>query len=270
MVEATIGFLGAGKMGEALARGLLEAAVVPRERLFLSDTDPARRTTVAEALGVQVVEDNRQVVEAADVVVVALKPDVVRSVLPTLAEVFTPQKLVVSIAAGVTLAELERMVGREKRLVRVMPNTPALVGAGASAYALGHNATEADASVVEELLGAVGLCVQVPERLLDAVTGLSGSGPAFVAVFIEALADGGVLCGLPRDQALQLAAQTVLGTARLILEGGKRPAEIKDMVASPGGTTIEGIRALEELGLRAAAIAAVEAAAAKSAELGER
>lgn len=268
MLEATVGFLGAGRMGEALARGLLDAQVVLPARLWLSDADRERRKTVAESLGVHVLDDNRRLVQAADVVVVALKPDVVRAVLPGLADALTSEKLLVSIAAGVTLAELEGLVGAESRLVRVMPNTPALVGAGASAYALGRKATEDDAAIVEQLLGAVGLCVRVSEKLLDAVTGLSGSGPAFVAVFIEALADGGVLCGLPRDQALKLAAQTVLGTARLVLDGGKRPAEIKDMVASPGGTTIEGLRALEDLGLRAAAIAAVQAAAEKSALLG--
>ena len=269
MLEATVGFLGAGKMGEALARGLLRAKTLPPERLLLSDSDPQRREAVAQALGVEVLHDNRCLVQAADVLVVALKPDVARDVLPELADAITPDKLLVSIAAGISLAELEAMLGTDKRVVRVMPNTPALVGAGAAGYALGRNATENDAATVEELLGAVGLCVRVPEKLLDAVTGLSGSGPAFVAVFIEAMADGGVLCGLPRQQALTLAAQTVLGTARLVLDGGKHPAEIKDMVASPGGTTIEGLRALEELGLRAATIAAVQAAAEKSAILGE-
>jgi len=269
MLEATVGLLGAGKMGEALARGLLRARALPLERLMLSDSDPQRRKAVARALGVEVLDDNRRLIQEAGILVLALKPDVTRAVLPELADAITPEKLLVSIAAGVSLAELEAMVGADKRVVRVMPNTPALVGAGAAGYALGRNASERDAATVEKLLGAVGLCVRVPERLLDAVTGLSGSGPAFVAVFIEALADGGVLCGLPRQQALTLAAQTVLGTARLVLDGGKHPAQIKDMVASPGGTTIEGLRALEELGLRAAAIAAVQAAAEKSAILGE-
>jgi len=208
MLEATVGFLGAGKMGEALARGLLRARTLPPERLLLSDSDPQRRKAVAQALGVEVLDDNRRLVQAADVLVVALKPDVARDVLPELADAITPDKLLVSIAAGVSLAELEAMVGADKRVVRVMPNTPALVGAGAAGYAPGRNATEDDAATVEKLLGAVGLCVRVPEKLLDAVTGLSGSGPAFVAVFIEALADGGVLCGLPRQQALTLAAQT--------------------------------------------------------------
>jgi pyrroline-5-carboxylate reductase len=175
---------------------------------------------------------------------------------------------VVSIAAGITLAELERMLAPGTRVVRVMPNTPCLVGCGASGYALGAAATKADGELVNEILFSIGISFLLPEQLLDAVTGLSGSGPAFVALVIEALADGGVLCGLPRDTALRLAAQTVLGAARLVLETGKHPAQLKDMVASPAGTTIEGLKVLEEKGLRAALIQAVEAAARRSKELG--
>jgi pyrroline-5-carboxylate reductase len=270
MLDVAVGFLGAGKMGAALARGLLQAGLLRRERVLLSDSDPKRREDVASELGVRVLDDNAAVVRESQVVIVALKPDVVREVLPGLADDLTAAHLVVSIAAGVTLAELERLAGRGKRLVRVMPNTPSLVGAGAAGYALGPNATQADGKLVEQLLGAVGLCVPVPERLLDAVTGLSGSGPAFVAMVIEALADGGVLCGLPRATALKLAAQTVLGAARLVQETGKSPAELKDMVASPGGTTIEGIKVLEHRGLRSALIEAVEAATRKAKELGQR
>lgn len=270
MIEHTIGFLGAGKMGEALARGLLAAKLVARERLLMSDADAARRAAIAEQLGVELLDDNGRLVRESRVVVVALKPDVVRDVLPALADLITPDHLVVSIAAGVTLDELEGLLPDGARIVRVMPNAPCLVGEGAAGYALGQHATEADGELVEQILSAVGLCVRVPEKLLDAVTGLSGSGPAFVALVIEALADGGVLSGLPRDVALKLAAQTVLGAAKLVRDGGKSPAELKDMVASPGGTTIEGIKVLERSGLRSALMGAVEAATRKSKELGHR
>jgi len=270
MLEQTIGFLGAGKMAEALARGLLDRKLAPPGRILLSDVDPARRAHVAGELGVRVVEANSEMIEGADIVVVALKPGVVRQVLPGLAAAITPGKLVVSIAAGITLAELEAALAGGTRVVRVMPNTPCLVGEGASAFALGSSASEADGELVAQILGSVGLCLRLPEAMLDAVTGLSGSGPAFVAVVVDALADGGVLCGLKRDDALRLAAQTVLGAARFLLATGKHPGELKDMVASPGGTTIAGLRALEAGGLRAALIAAVGAAAKRSEELGRR
>jgi pyrroline-5-carboxylate reductase len=270
MIDQTIGFLGAGKMGEALAHGLLKAQLVPAERVLLSDADAARRRTVARQLGVRVVAENQELVRASDVVVLALKPNVLREELPRLAGVVKPSHLVVSIAAGVTLAELEEMLPAGTPVVRVMPNTPSLVGSGAAGYALGRHAMKGHGELVEQLLGSVGLCVAVPERLLDAVTGLSGSGPAFVALVIEAMADGGVLCGLPRDVALKLAAQTVLGTAQMVLETGMAPAELKDRVASPGGTTIEGIKALERGGLRSALIQAVEAATQKAKALGQK
>jgi len=268
MLEQTIGFLGAGKMGEALARGLLNAKLAPPGRVVMSDSDEKRRACVADALKVRTLADNAALVQASDVVVVALKPGVVRQVLPGLAKAIGSGKLVVSIAAGITLRELEGMLAPGARVVRVMPNTPCLVGCGASGYALGSAATEADGKLVDTILSSVGIAVPVPEALLDAVTGLSGSGPAFVALVIEGLADGGVLAGLPRDTALRLAAQTVLGTARLVLDTGKHPAEVKDMVASPGGTTIEGLKVLEEKRLRGALIQAVEAATRRSRELG--
>ena len=268
MVKQTIGFLGAGKMGEALARGLLKAKLAPPSRVLMSDSDGKRRTCVSDGLKVRTLDDNAALVSASDVVVVALKPGIVRQVLPGLAHAIGSGKLVVSIAAGITLAELEGMLAPGARVVRVMPNTPCLVGCGASAFALGSAATAADGKLVGTILSSVGLAVAVPEALLDAVTGLSGSGPAFVALVIEGLADGGVLAGLPRDTALRLAAQTVLGTARLVLDTGKHPAEVKDMVASPGGTTIAGLKVLEEKRLRGALMQAVEAAAERSKELG--
>ncbi|HPD16837.1 MAG TPA: pyrroline-5-carboxylate reductase [Planctomycetota bacterium] len=270
MLDRTIGFLGAGKMGEALARGILRARLALPANVRMSDVDPTRLASLAKALQVLTPGDNRSLVQASEVVIVALKPGVVRQALPELAAAIGRERLVVSIAAGITIAELEGMLAAGARVVRVMPNTPCLVGAGASAYALGSAASAADGEVVRSILDSVGICVEVPEGLLDAVTGLSGSGPAFVALVVEAMADGGVLAGLPRDVANRLAVQTVLGAARLLAETGKRPAELKDMVASPGGTTIEGLKVLEEKRLRAALIQAVEAAAAKSHQLGLR
>jgi pyrroline-5-carboxylate reductase len=193
----------------------------------------------------------------------------VYAVLEEVRPAITPEHCVVSIAAGVTLDQLAEQLGTDCRLVRVMPNTPCLLGESASAYSPGENASEEDVLLVERLLGAVGKAVRLPEKLLDAVTGLSASGPAFVYVMIEALSDGGVRVGLPRDVATLLAAQTVLGSARMVLETGLHPGALKDMVASPGGTTIAGLHALERGGARAALMDAVEAAARRATELGK-
>jgi pyrroline-5-carboxylate reductase len=201
------------------------------------------------------------------VLVLAIKPQHMAHALAHLRPVVTADHLIISIAAGVSLATLEDGLGKDRRLVRVMPNTPALVGAGAAAYCLGPSVRDGDEAIVLACLNAVGRAFALPETLLDAVTGLSGSGPAFVFVIIEALSDGGVRVGLPRDVATALAAQTVLGAARLVLETGQHPGPLKDQVASPGGTTIAGLHALERGGLRAALIDAVEAATRRSAEL---
>ena len=271
MLKKKIGILGAGKMGSALAHGLVAKKLVPAHHVFVSDLDEDRQTVIANELKVIACGDNARVVRDADVLIVALKPSVVREELPKLAEAITKDKLVVSIAAGVTLGELHELLVPGTRTVRVMPNTPCQVGSGASAFALGPSAREEDGDLVNLILAGVGISFgPVPESWLDAVTGLSGSGPAFAAVVIEALADGGVLCGLPRDMAITLAAQTMLGAARLILETGIHPAQLKDMVASPGGTTIEGVLVLEEHGLRCALIGAVEAATLKSRALGQK
>jgi pyrroline-5-carboxylate reductase len=261
------GFIGSGKMATALIRGMLRAGVAGTTTIAASDPLESARAGLAADTGIRVFEANIQVVERSDVLVLAVKPQTMPQVLAQLRPLVGPRHLVVSIAAGVSIASLLEGLGPERRIVRVMPNTPALVGEGASAYALGPGVPAADEAVVKAFLSSVGRAVRVPETLLDAVTGLSGSGPAFVYLMIEALSDGGVRVGLPRDIATMLAAQTVLGSARMVLETGLHPGLLKDQVASPGGTTIAGLHALERGGVRGALIDAVEAATRRSAEL---
>jgi pyrroline-5-carboxylate reductase len=265
-----LGFLGAGQMASALAAGWTKAGLLDAARSRGADPYPEARAKFQKTTGVAALDSNARVAAAADVLVLAVKPQVMPAVLAELRPALAPRHLVVSIAAGITLKTLAEGLGDATRLVRVMPNTPCLVGASASAYAPSPAATADDAELVGKLFGAVGKAFRVAEPLLDAVTGLSGSGPAFVYTFIEALADGGVKCGLPRDVALALAAQTVLGAAKMVLETGQHPGALKDAVASPGGTTIAGLHALERAGLRAAAMDAVEAATRRAQELGKK
>jgi pyrroline-5-carboxylate reductase len=265
-----IGFLGAGQMATALAGGWAKAGLLDTTRSRAADPFPAARGKFEKATGIATLDSNCGVAAACDVLVLAVKPQVMPAVLAELRPAITQRHLLVSIAAGVTLKTLSEGLGSGTRVVRVMPNTPCLVGASASGFAPGDAATPADVELVGQLFGAVGKAFRVGEPLLDAVTGLSGSGPAFVYVFIEALADGGVRCGLPRDVALALAAQTVLGAAKMVLETGQHPGALKDAVASPGGTTIAGLHALERAAFRAAAMDAVEAATRRSQELGKK
>jgi pyrroline-5-carboxylate reductase len=268
MLHKRIGIIGAGQMAAALGQGMVRAGLVAKEALLASDPLEGARQRFAEATGGHTTDDNLAVVRNADILVLAVKPQQMGSVLAGLKGQVAAGQLVVSIAAGVRLATLAAALGPETRLVRVMPNTPCLVGRGASGYCLGGKATAEDGRAVQEMLQSVGLAVEVEEKLLDAVTGLSGSGPAFIYVIIESLSDGGVRMGLPRPVATALAAQTVLGTAEMVLRSGEHPGVLKDRVASPGGTTIAGLAALEAHGLRAALLAAVEAATRRSAELG--
>ncbi|MBI5384092.1 MAG: pyrroline-5-carboxylate reductase [Verrucomicrobia bacterium] len=266
----TVGFLGAGKMATALAKGFVRAGVVPARQVIASDVvQPARQAFGKAIPGVRITASNRDVAKRAQVLVLAVKPNQVDGVLGEVRAQFTSNHLLISIAAGVTLARLEGALGDGARVVRVMPNTPALVGAAACGFAMGQASTADDARLVQQLLSAVGTAYPVKESLLDAVTGLSGSGPAYVFVMIEALSDAGVAAGLPRDVATKLAAQTLLGSAKMVLETGLHPGVLKDMVTSPGGTTIEGLHELEKAGLRGTLISAVRAAAAKAKQLGQ-
>ena len=261
------GFIGSGRMASALIRGMIRAGVAPADRITASDPHPAAREALTREGGIVVHAANPPVVAASDVLVLAVKPQSLPAVLAEIAPSVGPNHLIVSIAAGVGIGAMQAALGESARIIRVMPNTPALLGEGASGYALGANATEADAAVVQGFLESVGRAVRVPEAQLDAVTGLSGSGPAFVYLMIEALSDGGVRAGLPRDVATTLAAQTVLGAARMVLETGLHPGALKDQVTSPGGTTIAGVQVLERAGVRGAFLDAVDAAARRSAEL---
>ena len=267
--KLTIGFLGAGKMATALAKGFVNAGLVTGKQIIASDVIQAAAAAFAREVGAKTTAFNPDVVKFADVLILAVKPDQVGGVLAEIHEHFTEKHLLISIAAGVTLTKLEAGLGNGARVVRVMPNTPALVGASASAFAPGKSALPADGELVQKLLASVGVSFQVKESLLDAVTGLSGSGPAYVYQFIEALSDGGVASGLPRDVATKLAAQTVLGAAKMVLETGQHPGALKDMVASPGGTTIEGLHELEKGRLRGTVMSAVRAATEKSKKLGQ-
>ena len=264
-----IGFIGAGKMATALAKGFISAGCCTAEHIIASDVVPAARDYFTAQTHAPAVTDNADIVARSEILCLAVKPQNMSAVLAELKPLLQPHHLVVSIAAGVTLATIETALGSARRVIRVMPNTPCLVNASASGYALGAAATAEDAQTVELLLSSVGLAFRVQEHLLDAVTGLSGSGPAFVYMMIEALSDGGVRMGLPRDVALRLAAQTLLGSAKMVLETGLHPGELKDAVTSPGGTTIAGIHALERGGLRASLMNAVEAATLRAIELGK-
>lgn len=264
-----IGLLGAGQMATALARGWLSAGLVRVDDMAASDPAAAARQAFKAATGIPARAENRKVIEASDLIVVAVKPKDMSTLLAEVKPAVSNRHLLISVAAGITLRQLADGLGPDRRLIRVVPNTPCLVGASASAFAAGSNATTEDVALVDRLLNAVGRAFRLPETLLDAVTGLSGSGPAFVYVIIEALSDGGVRVGLPRDVATMLAAQTVLGAAKMVLETGEHTGVLKDRVASPGGTTIAGLHALERGGLRAALIDAVEAATRRATELSQ-
>lgn len=266
-----IGFLGGGAMCEAILRGILDKDVVKASNVWVSDI-AENRLEVMRGFGVQATTSSRKVIENSSIVILAVKPDTVAQVLEEVQDLLTPNHVIISICAGVPLQKLESLVPSNLAVVRVMPNTPCLVGAAGSAYALGKNASiEKHAVIVEKVFGAVGLVVRIQEKLLDAVTGLSGSGPAYVFMFMEALADGGVCAGLPRETARKLACQTVYGAAKMALEQENlHLAELRNRVESPGGTTIAASRALEAGNLRATVINAVVTAAQRSKEMREK
>jgi len=267
-IGKTIAFLGAGNMAEALVKGLLRAGVAAPQEIVCTSRRKLRGDELTTRYGVRFTTSNVEAARVADLVVLSVKPQVMNHLLDEIAPVLDSSKLVVSIAAGVPIEAIERKVGHGVRIVRTMPNTPALVGAGATALAAGSHATDEDLAQAKALFDAVGKSVVVDEPLLDAVTGLSGSGPAYMFLIIEALSDAGVKVGLPRYQAQELAAQTVLGSAKLLIETGEHPGRLKDQVTSPGGTAIAGLHTLEAGGLRTTLMDAVESATKRAKELG--
>ena len=282
-----LGFIGSGMMASALIGGLTRSGLYAVDKILASDHGPESRAKM-QALGISAV-DNLKVVQDSNVIVISVKPNVVLPMLSELSAEFGAENLAtksfISIAAGTSIADIENCIPHAKSVIRVMPNTPCLVGECAAAYAVGSKTTQEDKEICEEIFKSVGTITylnsiyfdslviifrEVPEKAMDAVTGVSGSGPAYVFLFIEALADGGVRAGLPRNIALQLAAQTVKGAASMVLETGNHPGVLKDQVCSPGGTTIAAVEALEENGFRNAAIKAVLASARRAGEIREK
>lgn len=262
-----IGFIGAGNMGEALIKGILKAQLASPREIVITDASQIRRAELGDRYNVTVTENNREAAARSEVIVLAVKPQIIHGVLKEIRD-RADNKLLISIAAGVKLSSLRACLAQDARIIRVMPNTPALVLEGMTAIC-SDGASQEDVAMTERIFSAVGKVAVVREELIDAVTGLSGSGPAYIAIMIEALSDGGVLMGLPRKTAQELALQTVMGTARLLMDAQYHPAVLKDMVSSPGGTTIQGIHALEKGGLRACLMEAVRSATVRSKELGQ-
>jgi pyrroline-5-carboxylate reductase len=264
----TLGFVGGGQMAEALIKGLLSRELFKPGQITASDLSEIRRNHLKKTFGINTTLENKEVVKGSEIIVLAVKPQVMAIVLEEIRPVVSSNRLVVSIAAGITVHSLEKRLPEDTRVVRVMPNTPVLVQAGAAALCKGTAASPDDLDMVRQILETVGKAVVVPESLMDAVTGLSGSGPAYVFTFIEGLIDAGVREGLPRTIAQELVVQTVLGAALMCQNTGKHPAELTTMVTSPGGTTVAGLHVLERAALRGMLLDAVRAATERSRELG--
>jgi len=269
MLKEKIGVIGAGKIGSAILRGVIRAGLAHKDQVMASDLSKSLRQSIAKGLGIKVTPNNGQVCDFADIVILAVKPQIVDPVVKEIAKKLGKTKLLVSVAAGVPLSRIEGNLAKGARVVRVMPNIPCVVAAGASCYAGGAHATQTDLERVGLILNSFGIALPLEEKYLDAVTGLSGSGPAYVFLFIESLADGGVQVGLSRDVALKLALQTVYGSAKMALESGNHLGQLRDEVTSPGGTTIAGLYALEKGGMRGTVMEAVLQATHRSQALGK-
>lgn len=271
--EKVIAFLGTGNIAEALIKGVLQARLLPPGNILISDVRADRLEALRKEYQIRPFPGNIQAAQKADIVIIAVKPQVIHKVLDELAGIMDESKLILSVAAGIPLTLLTSSLCqggcKNPRIIRIMPNTPALVQEGAAALTKGEHASEDDMVLARDLFNAVGKTVIVKEPLMDAVTGLSGSGPAYVCAMLEALSEGGVKMGLPEDIAQELSLQTILGTARMIRETGRRPSELREMVTSPGGTTVEGLRALDDGEFRKTVIKAIEAATNRAKELGK-
>ncbi len=265
-IDMKIGFIGLGNMATAMIGGMLTKKIAKPEDILGSAKTEATKSAVREKYGIQTL-DNRAVASEADILILAVKPQMFDDVIPQIKYAVKKDALVISIAAGKTIRWLSEAFGREIKLVRCMPNTPAMVGEGCSGVCRNERVSDEEMALCMRLIESFGLAEEVPERLMDAVGGVSGSSPAFVFMFLEALADGAVKAGMTRGQAYRFAAQAVLGSAKLMLETKKHPGELKDMVCSPGGTTIEGVQALEKAGFRSGVMQALEACVEKSKKL---
>jgi pyrroline-5-carboxylate reductase len=264
-----VGILGTGNMGEALIHGLLYGHLCRPDQIFCSDVRPERLKVVREKYGVKTTSHNTEVVKQSEIIILSVKPQIMKQVVGEIAKYLDLSKLIISIAAGVPMDAIESCARKDLKLIRVMPNICVSVREGASAIAGGKHALKEDLMMAKTIFDSVGKSLFIEEDLLDAVTGLSGSGPAYIFLIIDALADAGVKVGLSRDDALILAPQTVLGAAKMLIETGEHPGKLKDMVTSPGGTAIAGLHTLEEGGLRTTLINAVEVATQRSKALGE-
>jgi pyrroline-5-carboxylate reductase len=270
MIEQRIGILGAGNMGCAILRGLIAAKEVGAQQVCASDVNPKRLSELQAVLGISTTPSNQELVKFADVVVLSVKPQMLDAVLEEIGDAWRPNCLLLSVLAGVSTAALEARLPTHVRVARAMPNTAAVVLQAATAIAAGSRVVESDLEIAQALFTCVGHTVQVPEALMDAVTGLSGSGPAFVLLALEAMADGAVCAGMPRPLAIELAAQTMAGTAQMLIKSDEHPAVLKDRVTSPAGTTVAGLMELESAGVRHAFARAVIRAAERATELGQK
>ena len=263
-----LGIIGAGKMGAALVRGILKAKIYNKNEIIISDIDSDKLHSLKNEHGVKITKDNKELSKSSEITIFAVKPGDIKALLNEIKNHTSKKKIYISIAAGIKTSFIEKMSGKELKIARVMPNKAAIVQEGAFGIYFNKYIDNRDKDVVQDIFGSLGeVAIVDDENLIDAVTGLSGSGPAFVAIFSEALADAGVKMGLHRDVASKLSFQTILGTAKLMLETNIHPSKLKDMVSSPGGTTITGIHELEKKGFRDAVISAVEASTKKSKEL---
>lgn len=270
MYSKDLGIIGVGNMGNALLRGILNASIINKSKIIIYDINDKLLSNRSQEVGVDKANSNRELVQKSKYILIAVKPQVINSVLEDLDENINDGQIIISIAAGVTINQIKSIIKKEIGIVRVMPNTPALVGSGASVLSHNNKFDVGELEFIKKMLSAVGLVLELEEKHLDAVTGLSGSGPAYVFVIIKALAEGGVKMGLPHDISLKLAAQTVLGAAKMVLETNEHPEKLKDMVTSPGGTTVEGLHMLEKGNIRGTLINAVEAATEKSRKLASK
>ena len=270
MSNKELGIIGLGKIGSTLLRVFIDSKIIEKDKIIIYDIDQDVLTKNIAEFNVSFAKDNQSLVQESKYILLAVLPQVIDRVLKEISSVITQDHVIISIAAGISINHVSKYINKEARIVRIMTNTPALVKAAASVIASNKNVTNSELEFVKKLFDTLGLVIELEEKHLDAVTGLSGSGPAYLFIIIESLADGGVKMGLPRGVALKLAAQTVLGAGKLVLETGKHPGELKDMVASPGGTTITAIHEIESAKLRATLIRAVEAATLKSKSMNDQ